>query len=57
MERLQFSAGWWLEAALSFLPHGPFRRAAHKMAAGFISLSRGKSERAFAEETLTHGLL
>lgn len=51
MERLQFSAGWWLEAALSFLPHGPFHRAAHKMAAGLVSVSRGKSQRACLEET------
>ena len=39
------------QATLSFLPRGPLRGAAHKMAAGFVSVTRGESERACVDET------
>lgn len=33
--RPHFHPGYWLEASLSYLPHGPLHRATHNMAACF----------------------
>lgn len=37
---IQFFAGYWSEAALSFLPCGPFHKAAHNMAVSYFRLEQ-----------------
>lgn len=36
--RIQFLPGYWSEASLSFLPHGPLHKAAHNMAVSCLLL-------------------